>query len=878
MELYKKLKTNKKEVESNKYHEKLKIKNINNNNLLHNKITNDILDISNYPFLNEHSDEKKINKIKRVENQPVNFYISSINKVYNNTDRSININHQKKPKLIKERKTNYYFQNKINHQYTNISNTFQINEPNSLIINNDINNNKKRNSLKKHILNNKIFLDNINFQGIKTNSQLNKSNEIISLNKIVTNSNKINNLRSHSGDHKNDFFDKKYLSLIKNIRTSINKNQNLKNFKILNIKNKNITNHSKRNNNKYIQLNNQFRNKSNKFKEKSNSNKKKINEDLELERIDDFKNSYLPYTHRDQKTKFKKIKNIKESHISKYKGNALNNKQSEDKKKFKISLKLNLKNDPINEESEKSSKLKKYFLNYKSLKLNKINNNKDNNSNKKNKNEKTFESFLSFRKNNDVNNDLILSNRNRILDSENSIILNNNNSNLNESKNKNITLIYKKRIALSPFLTKKKNPHIFSGNNKTINNDGKIGNNIFYSNIHNKKIREKIQLKMPKVSLKKNNFDNIQLNNDSLNLKHEIIQSKSCYQINIDQKMYKNLIPTNESNLKEIKNGIIFDNQCSFSELSFLKKDKICLEIKKNSSICKGGENYPFEEKKINQDNLFKTKFDDLNICYYGVCDGHGENGHLVSEFIKTNLPVIIYKEIKSLFYLINNKEERKEEEIKAYFSEICKQSFDIANKNLISNTNIDSSLSGSTCISLLFYENLIISANLGDSRAVMGKLIENRWDYEILSRDHKPSEIDEILRIKYKNGEIHPYINEEGKFSGKNRVWIKGQGIPGLSLTRAFGDLIGSTVGIINEPEIKFFNYEKEDKFIIIGSDGLWEYISCQEAVNIVGEFYQGNNLDSDSAVIKLFQIARNRWIETQNCIDDISIIILFL
>ena len=166
----------------------------------------------------------------------------------------------------------------------------------------------------------------------------------------------------------------------------------------------------------------------------------------------------------------------------------------------------------------------------------------------------------------------------------------------------------------------------------------------------------------------------------------------------------------------------------------------------------------------------------------------------------------------------------------------------------------------------------------MGDSRAVMGKLIEKRWDYEMLSRGHKPSEIDEILRIKYKNGEIHPYINEEGKFSGKNRVWIKGQDIPGLSLTRAFGDLIGSTVGIINKPQIKFFNYEKEGKFIIIGSDGLWEYISCQEAVNIVGEFYQGNNLDSDSAVIKLFQIARNRWIETQNCIDDISIIILFL
>ena len=96
--------------------------------------------------------------------------------------------------------------------------------------------------------------------------------------------------------------------------------------------------------------------------------------------------------------------------------------------------------------------------------------------------------------------------------------------------------------------------------------------------------------------------------------------------------------------------------------------------------------------------------------------------------------------------------------------------------------------------------------------------------------------------------------------------------------MTRSFGDIIGSTVGIISEPEIKFFNYEKENKFIIIGSDGLWEYISCQEAVNIVGEFYHDNDLDSDSGVVKIFQTAKNIWIENQNCIDDISIIILSL
>lgn len=322
---------------------------------------------------------------------------------------------------------------------------------------------------------------------------------------------------------------------------------------------------------------------------------------------------------------------------------------------------------------------------------------------------------------------------------------------------------------------------------------------------------------------------------------------------------------------KSIKN-----NQQFFPRQNNSENQKRNFIIKRIASISKGGEN-PYESIKINQDNLFKTRFNDLFMSYYGICDGHGNSGHLISEFIAKNLPLIMYKKIKSLFYLINNNQ-TEEEQIKAYFSEICKQSFEITNKKLISNKIINSTLSGSTCISLLFYKDLLISINLGDSRAIMGKFIDNNWTYELLSRDHKPSEIDEALRIQYKNGEIHPYFDESGDFSGPNRIWVKGQGIPGLAITRSFGDLIGSTIGVLNEPEIKFFKYEKENKFIIIASDGLWEYVSCQEAINIVGELYQVNNFNNDNAIVKLFQLAKNRWFENQNRSDDISIIIIYI
>jgi serine/threonine protein phosphatase PrpC len=84
------------------------------------------------------------------------------------------------------------------------------------------------------------------------------------------------------------------------------------------------------------------------------------------------------------------------------------------------------------------------------------------------------------------------------------------------------------------------------------------------------------------------------------------------------------------------------------------------------------------------------------------------------------------------------------------------------------------------------------------------------------------------------------------------------------------------SKVGIICEPEIKEFFWEKNDKFIIIGSDGLWEYISNQECVNFVKEFYLKN--DIKGAINFLYKEASKRWILQQDIIDDISIILIFL
>ena len=51
----------------------------------------------------------------------------------------------------------------------------------------------------------------------------------------------------------------------------------------------------------------------------------------------------------------------------------------------------------------------------------------------------------------------------------------------------------------------------------------------------------------------------------------------------------------------------------------------------------------------------------------------------------------------------------------------------------------------------------------------------------------------------------------------GPQRVWLLHQDVPGLAMTRSFGDLVAASVGVIPEPETKVRPLTKDDKFMII-------------------------------------------------------------
>lgn len=53
--------------------------------------------------------------------------------------------------------------------------------------------------------------------------------------------------------------------------------------------------------------------------------------------------------------------------------------------------------------------------------------------------------------------------------------------------------------------------------------------------------------------------------------------------------------------------------------------------------------------------------------------------------------------------------------------------------------------------------------------------------------------------------------------------------------MSRAIGDIIANSVGVSCIPEVKIMNIEDNFEHFLICSDGVWEFINCKTATNII-------------------------------------------
>lgn len=122
----------------------------------------------------------------------------------------------------------------------------------------------------------------------------------------------------------------------------------------------------------------------------------------------------------------------------------------------------------------------------------------------------------------------------------------------------------------------------------------------------------------------------------------------------------------------------------------------------------------------------------------------------------------------------------------------------------------------GSTAVTAVVGEEEVVIANCGDSRAVIcrnGVAVP-------LSIDHKPDRPDELARIEASGGRV---INWNG---------YRVLGV--LATSRSIGDHYLKPY-VSSTPEVTISKRTKEDEFLILASDGLWDVISNEVACQIV-------------------------------------------
>ena len=309
----------------------------------------------------------------------------------------------------------------------------------------------------------------------------------------------------------------------------------------------------------------------------------------------------------------------------------------------------------------------------------------------------------------------------------------------------------------------------------------------------------------------------------------------------------------------------------SFTNSIFENANKIIKNgnIKNFSSFTQSGKTE--EGPKINQDSFIELESinNNPNFHIFGVFDGHGSQGHLISQFM-----------VNTIKNLILNDEKLKEisKHTNQIYSLLIENNYEYI-KNLISkseellfkNENIDSNFSGSTCILIILIDKKVLSANIGDSRAIMVKghktIIE-------LSSDQKPENELEKERILSKGGEIRQLI-ENNEPIGPMRVFLPNENYPGIAMARSIGDKIASSIGVFSEPEIKEFDIESNCKYIIIGSDGVYEFLSNEKIAHYANKYYKSNNAKECTEVI--VKKSTDLWIKYDTVIDDITIIVIF-
>lgn len=346
-----------------------------------------------------------------------------------------------------------------------------------------------------------------------------------------------------------------------------------------------------------------------------------------------------------------------------------------------------------------------------------------------------------------------------------------------------------------------------------------------------------------------------------------------------DEKRGLSLVPSRELNIPSLKMQDIIDSPIVFNHKkqnsnSLAHSDDLSGEAQDSErfTILSATKSQPGISRgavKTNQDS-YLCKINGMEIegvNLFGVMDGHGSHGHFISQSVKSLVSDFI---LDASHYDYSDSLSSISSKFRENEYSLLKQCFMYC-ENSLARSRYEISFSGTTAVFVAQVGNTLFCANTGDSRAI---LFNKNNSIVCLTTDHKPDDPIEKERIISSGGRVEKMI-ESGQSVGPFRVWLKYEDYPGLAMSRSLGDFVSKSIGCSCSPEIVEHKLTKMSKFLVIASDGVWEFLSNIKVCRIIDPFYAKR--DPEGACAKLVEESAKMWKKEDEGQDDITCVIIF-
>jgi serine/threonine protein phosphatase PrpC len=171
----------------------------------------------------------------------------------------------------------------------------------------------------------------------------------------------------------------------------------------------------------------------------------------------------------------------------------------------------------------------------------------------------------------------------------------------------------------------------------------------------------------------------------------------------------------------------------------------------------------------------------------------------------------------------------------------------------------------GSAALVVVKNKKHVWVANCGDCRAIMKYFDGRTYKSAQITKDHKPNDPDERARIESVGGMILQDPFGTWRVNGN------------LALSRSFGDLYLAPA-VTWAPEIYHFGITQDMRAVIMASDGIWDTVGNQEAVNIATHEIQNNMMYDHENVLQQVCKQITHTAQRKGSGDNISIIFILI